>query len=315
MTQIENFKKEVDQGLSKEEKCISSKYFYDQKGDELFVEIMNSPEYYLSRAEMEIWKRQGKDILKSFDLDGKALEIFELGAGDGTKSIELLKVLNGHNYSFRPIDISQNALNLLKEKVESSLPKIRFEGIQGDYFEALESISGDKKKIILFLGSNIGNLDEEQTSIFLGRLSELMSEVDRLIIGFDLKKAKSIVLPAYNDSKGITRDFNLNLLERMNRELGANFNKALFEHAPEYDEESGLAQSFLLSKVDQEVFFKSLNKGFCFKKGEKIHTEISRKYSLAQIETMASRQNLSIVDCFFDTNKYFADIVFKKEKT
>ena len=314
MNYLETFKADVLEGLSAENKSLPSKYFYDKRGDALFVEIMNTPEYYLSRAELEIWRNQSEDILKKLGVNSQPVDVFELGAGDGTKTIELLKVLNGHSYDFKPIDISQNALDILQEKINVVLPWVKVNGIKGEYFAALEEIRSDRKKIILFLGSNIGNLNPAQSENFISRLANLMNIGDKLVIGFDLKKPKHIVLPAYDDAQGFTRDFNLNLLERINNELGGNFNLALFDHKPEYDENSGEARSFLESKVDQKVSIKSLGKDFGFYAGEKIHTEISRKFSLEEIEIVARRQTLQIVETFFDSNRLFTDIIFEKEK-
>ena len=253
MSFAETFRRDVDLGLSQTNKTLSSKYFYDERGDALFVEIMNTPEYYLSRSELEIWKDQSKEILESLDICDNGVDIFELGAGDGTKTVELLKVLNGHNYNFKPIDISQNALDILEKRLKKSIPNIKIEGIKKEYFEALTDIQGVRKKIILFLGSNIGNLTDKQCDKFIKKLWELMGPEDKLVIGFDLKKSASIILPAYNDLQGITKKFNLNLLERINRELGADFNISNFDHQPVYDEESRVAKSYLLSRIKHEV--------------------------------------------------------------
>ncbi len=310
----EEFGRDVNEGLSAVKKSLPSRYFYDKRGDALFVEIMNSEEYYLSRAELEIWKEQSVDILNSIGINSEPVDIYELGAGDGTKTIELLKVLNGHSYHFKPIDISQNALDILERKIKNVLPRVQMMGIKSEYFKALEQIRSKDKKIILFLGSNVGNLTPQQSEEFVGRLSRLMGPTDKLVIGFDLKKSSEIVLPAYNDSKGYTRDFNLNLLERINNELGGNFNLALFDHEPEYDEATGLAQSFLVSRADQDVRIKFLDKTFHFDKGERVHTEISRKFTLEEIQNVAARQNLRIVETFFDSNQFFTDIIFEKER-
>ena len=134
------------------------------------------------------------------------------------------------------------------------------------------------------------------------------------MIGFDIKKSTSIILPAYNDSKGITRDFNLNLLVRINRELEANFILKNFDHQPEYNEKTGIAKSYLRSKVDQNVHITALDKTFSFEKGELIHTENSKKFSLEEINNVAKRHNLKIVERFFDSNHFFTDMVFEKEK-
>ncbi len=314
MSHIESFKRDVDEGLGAKNKHLPSRYFYDKRGDALFVEIMNTPEYYLSRAELEIWTDQSNRILENLQVNSHGVDVFELGAGDGTKTIELLKVLNGHSYDFKPIDISQNALDKLEDKIKATMPQVRVNGIRGEYFQALKEIQSDRKKIILFLGSNIGNLDPAQSEDFIGKLRSLLRTGDKLVIGFDLKKPKSVVLPAYDDSKGFTRDFNLNLLERINNELGGNFNLALFDHSPEYDEDTGVARSYLESKVDQKVYIKAIGKEYSFQKGEKIHTEISRKFTLEEIKRVASRQNLRIVETFFDSNRFFTDIIFEKEE-
>ena len=310
---IETFKRDVDEGLSKKSKTLPSKYFYDKRGDELFVEIMNMPEYYLTNCEFEILSEQSSTIIEAFGFDDEPFELIELGAGDGTKTIELLKRLNHKYVTYKPVDISLNAIEKLEKRLVHELPSLNVDGKQGMYFKVLSELSSDKPKVILFLGSNIGNLIDDQAKSFMQQLSDVMNPGDKILVGFDLKKDASIVLPAYNDPHGFTRDFNLNLLQRINRELGGNFKIDQFGHAPGYDESSGLAYSYIESLTDQNVYIDSLDKTFHFNAGEKIHTEISRKYDEQTIQEIIEGTDLSIHARFSDSQQYFSDIIFKKQ--
>ena len=310
---VNTFAKDIRKGLESSPKFLSSKYFYDDIGDGLFVKITQLPEYYLTNSEMEIFKNQSEKIIKAFKIDSEFFEIYELGAGDGTKTLELLKKLKHSNFTYIPIDISSNALNLLTEKMRNELPEAQIKGRQGEYFEILNTLNGSAKKIILFLGSNIGNLNDREARSFICNLASKMNPGDMFFLGVDLKKSKDIILPAYNDEQGVTRDFNLNLLERINRELGGTFNTDHFTHQPEYDEKAGVAYSYLRSERDQVVHIKSLEKAFNFKAGEKIHTEISRKYDVHILNKIIKGSGLKINKLFYDSRKYFCDVLFEKQ--
>ena len=307
------FSKDVEKGLESDPKFLSSKYFYDAIGDQLFVKIMQLPEYYLTNCELEIFQNQSDEIIRAFEIENETFEIYELGAGDGTKTIELLKAIKDKNFRFVPIDISSDALKNLSEKLENEIPDIQFEGRQGEYFEILNTLKGTDKKIILFLGSNIGNLNDKEARSFICNIASKMNDGDMFFLGVDLKKSKDIILPAYNDSQGITRDFNLNLLERINRELGGNFDTRYFSHQPQYDEEVGVAYSYLQSEKDQEVYIESLDKTFDFRKGERIHTEISRKYDEHILNKIITGSGLKINNLFYDNRKYFCNALFEKQ--
>lgn len=313
---IEQFKKDVDLGLSKDPKHLNSKYFYDDIGDKLFIQIMHAPEYYLTRSEFEIFEEQTQEIINAFGIDKSTyFELIELGAGDGTKTKELLKVLNKESYSFdyMPIDISKDVLNVLEQSLKLELPEINVKTKQGDYFEVLESLkSTNHPKVVLFLGSNLGNLSDERAAEFIYKLGSNLHPNDKLLLGVDLIKSASVVLPAYNDKAGVTREFNLNLLRRMNRELGANFNLEQFEHTPEYTEEEGIAKSFLTSQVEQKVSIASIGKTYHFKAGEKIHTEISRKYSDQVVSHIFNDTDFKQVKKLTDSKGYFADYIFTR---
>jgi len=308
-----SFAKEVDEGLSAPIKRLNSKWFYDEIGNGLFEQIMKTPEYYLTECELEIFVNQSKAMIGSFGVEkGVHFDLYELGAGDGTKTIELLKHLQEFNFTYHPIDISQHAIDALVHRIEKTLPDIKVEGIQGEYFEALNVIKNDHLKIILFLGSNLGNMLDNRANEFLVALSRTMRKGDKLLLGIDLKKSKEIVLPAYNDSFGLTAEFNLNLLRRINRELGGDFKMAQFKHAPVYDEEQGMAMSFLESTCNQSVRIDALNKEFHFKNGESIFMEVSRKYDDGSIAAISINTNLDIAERFYDKRCYYCDLLFVK---
>jgi L-histidine N-alpha-methyltransferase len=309
---IEQFAKDVEEGLSAAEKFLPSQYFYDAAGDALFVKIMSMPVYYLTNAEMEIFDIRTAEIIDALDLDTHHFEIVELGAGDGEKVIKLLGMLRGKNFTYAPIDISSNALNKLQSRLKAIMPWLDFDGQQGEYFEVLDRLGDVGKKVILFLGSNIGNLTDERAHQFMERISASMNPHDKLMVGFDLKKDPEVIEKAYDDPHGHTRAFNINLLRRINRELGGEFEEENFVHRPVYDANSGMALSYLESLKDQEVYIRSLAKNFIFRAGERIHTEVSRKYDLPTIQKIAEHTGLEITKTFYDSRKFFIDVLFEK---
>jgi len=316
---IEQFAKDVDHGLSQTQKKLPSKYFYDKKGDELFVKIMQLPEYYVTRAEMEIFSNQTHKIIQAFQLEQtEYFELIELGAGDGSKTKKLLQALSeeGYQYDYMPIDISKNALDQLEKDLNKALPQVSIKQKHGDYFKILESLKhSHHPKVLLFLGSNIGNMADEDASKFIYHLGENLNAGDKMLIGTDLIKPKAVVLPAYNDKNGITRNFNLNLLHRMNQELDADFNVDAFEHAPEYNEQEGIAKSYLKSLRDQVVTIPATGKSYQFEEDEKIHTEISRKYSDEIMAKILAATDFEIVAKLTDSQEHFADYILNRSVT
>lgn len=312
----EIFINDIHEGLSSDPKTLPSKYFYDKKGDSLFVEIMKLPEYYLTRSELDIFQNKTSTLIDAFDVHPDSyFELIELGAGDGTKTKELLLALDNNNYDFTyfPIDISLNALRLLEQDINTSLPKLNIQTQQGDYFEVLSSLKQSKQpKVILFLGSNIGNMNDEMASKFIYNLGANLQAGDKLLLGVDLIKAPDIVLPAYNDKQGVTAKFNMNLLDRINNELGGNFNLNQFEHQPEYKESEGVAESYIVSTANQTVEIEATGNSYEFSEGEKIHTEISRKYNDQLIEKIITNTDFSLQTKILDSKGYFADYILKR---
>lgn len=316
MTQLEQFIHDVDFGLSKTKKELSSKYFYDARGSELFVQIMNLPEYYLTRSEADIFKNKSMELIELFNIDkNEYVELIELGSGDGTKTKELLKVMDhkGFNFDYLPIDISESSLHSLKEMLNRELPHVLVQIQHGDYFDVLSSLRKRKhKKILFFLGSNLGNYDDQKASQFLYQLGANLHPNDLLVLGLDMIKDKEMVLAAYNDMAGVTRQFNLNLLNRINNQLGGDFNLSCFRHAPEYCSDKGVATSYLQSTTRQSVTIEKTGKSYQFDEDEKIHVEISRKYSDAVLANIIEKTDFSLVGKIMDSDSYFADYVLQR---
>lgn len=309
------FEKDVISGLSAYPKHLSSKFIYDKQGDKLFQDIMAMPEYYLTDCEFNILQHQSANIAEKFNLK-KGFDLIELGAGDGKKTKLLLKHLSDieANFTYLPVDISQNVLDELGNALENELPKVKVELLQGSYFEVLNQLSSynQRQKIILVLGSNIGNLMHKDAIDFLMKIQENMASEDLLFMGFDQKKHPQTILDAYNDPNGITEAFNKNLLARMNRELAADFDLDKFFHWETYDPETGTAKSFLVSEKKQEVRIEKLDLDINFKAWESIHTEISQKYDDETVEWLASKANLSIDRVFESESGYYKNYTFKK---
>ena len=313
--EISNFKKDVLEGLSANPKRLSSKYFYDKKGSHLFQQIMQLEEYYLTNCEFEIFETHREGLLKLFQNANKPFQLIEFGAGDGLKTKLLLETFVNANADFQylPIDISKDILEELSASLEIQFPTLDVQTIHDDYFKGLESLEKQTnyRKVVLFVGANIGNFDKSSAKQFLSEIKKRLSKDDLLLVGFDLKKDPATILAAYNDRRGVTRDFNLNLLIRLNRELGANFDLSKFIHAPIYNPSNGMTESFLVSTETQDVHFKELEETFHFEAWEAIHTEISKKYGLQEIERLAKSVGFSVVEHFFDNKKYFVDTIWK----
>lgn len=318
---IEDFNKkfgqDVIEGLSKKQKSLPSKYFYDAKGDKLFQEIMAMPSYYLTNVEFAIFEKHKAEILKAFLGDEKSFRLVELGAGDGTKTKVLMQYFlsQGVDFTYSPIDISGHVLAQLKDNIQGELPNLKIESLEGDYFDALAELNTNHnmKEVVFFLGSTIGNFERDEVIGFIKKLGGQLNSGDLLFLGVDLMKDPKKILAAYNDEKGITKAFNLNLLSRMNKELGANFNIEEFDHFPTYDPITGETKSYLVSRCEQKVFFAHLNKYIHFKAWEPIYMEISQKFSFNMLEDLAENTDFKIVANFEDLQVDYVNTVWEKK--
>ena len=261
---------------------------------------MHLPEYYLTRSEMEILSGQTRDVADA--LGATPFNLVELGAGDASKSFYLLRELHRRNpeQSYYPIDISENIIGHLQRTLPAKLPGLQVQGLRGEYMDMLKAMDylSARRKVVMFMGSSIGNFTPDEAVKFCRKLREQLQPGDLLLIGFDLRKHPRVILDAYNDRRGITRDFNLNLLTRINRELKADFDINQFDHFPVYDPVSGACKSYLVSRTDQAV---QLGEHIIrFKKDEPLFMEISQKYSLDEIRQLAAAAGFRPVQYFFD---------------
>jgi L-histidine Nalpha-methyltransferase len=315
VTQPNTFAADVLSGLSATPKFLSSKYFYDDEGSRLFQEIMQLPEYYLTRCEYEIFQTQTAAIFAAFAAPQFAFDLIELGAGDGTKTAVLIDhfLTQGADFTYTPIDISQEAIDVLTSKFQHDFPTLRMNAKTGDYFQILETLkaSSQRRKIVMFLGSNIGNFSRVAAVNFFCQLRQVMNPDDRLFVGFDLQKDPRVIVRAYDDAQGVTAQFNLNLLRRINRELGANFVLEQFAHYASYQPSDCAARSFLISRTAQEVEIPALHCSFRFQTWEPIFMEISQKYTLDVIDNVAQESGFQVAHNFFDQRRYFTDSLWK----
>jgi dimethylhistidine N-methyltransferase len=240
--------------------------------------------------------------------------VLELGAGDGSKTVFFLENLSksGKKIKYIPMDISPNILEVNKTNIQKTLPHLEVETVSGDYFHTMEIVKDQTNtKLVLFLGSNIGNYQGEAALKFLQMVYGFLHKGDYLLMGVDLRKNPKTILAAYNDKEGVTKAFNLNLLSRINGELGADFDLGAFDHYPLYDPVAGVAFSYLVSLEDQKV---TLGDGtqFQFRKNELIHTEVSQKYSLGELDVLSSKIGFSDVNHFTDQKGYFSTSLFIK---
>jgi L-histidine N-alpha-methyltransferase len=309
------FYTDVIAGLTSSAKRLNSKYFYDAVGDKLFQDLMNSPEYYPTDCEMEIFTSHTAELAKEITADGDAFDLIELGAGDASKSSHLLSYLidKKANFTYLPIDISANVISYLNVTLPVTLPGIKITGLQGEYFDMLKKAASisNNRKVVMFLGSNVGNMPVTEAEVFCRELRNNLSPGDMVLVGVDLKKNPKTVLAAYNDKGGITEKFNLNLLERINRELQGNFDISQFDHYATYDPESGACKSYLISLSNQEV--KIVGETISFKKDEYIYMEISQKYTVEQINNMAKVAGFKPLNQVFDSKKWFVDAIWMAE--
>jgi dimethylhistidine N-methyltransferase len=328
--ELTQFAEDVLKGLSSSPKTLSSRYFYDDEGSRLFMEIMKLPEYYPTRAEMKIFTEQKAEICEAFTEPGHScpqpgedaaknpgvpIDLIELGAGDGTKTAVLIEHLlaTGVDFQYEPIDISQEANDALETKFKEKFPELRIEPHTGDYFKILGSLKKDngRRKVILFLGSNIGNFLRDNAVAFFRSLRAVMNENDRLFVGFDMQKDPRTIVAAYDDKQGVTAAFNLNLLTRINRELGADFDLTKFSHYAQYRPMECAARSFLISREKQTVTINALNRSFDFDQWEPIFMEISQKYTHAMIDELAGDGGFEIAQEFYNGEDFYIDSLWR----
>ena len=302
---------EVHAGLTATPKRIPCRFFYDEVGSRIFEEICELPEYYLTRAETEILRHRAGAIARCFS---EPVALVELGSGSSTKTRLLIEALLEHcgSLSYIPVDISASMLQTTALQLLDDYKRLEIRAIAAEYQDGLRRLRADvtEAKLVIWLGSSIGNLDRPSAARFMAGLRSGLNASDRLLLGIDLRKDREVLECAYDDSSGVTARFNRNLLERINRELGGHFDPRSFDFRATYDAVRGTVDSHLLSRKDQIVAIGDLNLRVRFGAGEAIHTESSYKYSPQEIESLARSAHLELLEHWLDSENRFSVNLF-----
>jgi len=310
--QHEAFARDVAQGLAAPQKTLPAKYFYDARGSQLYEQICALAEYYPYRAERDILATDAAEIYAAIG----HVPLVEFGPGNAAKTRYLLTAYEraGRPFLYCPVDISRAALEELAQKLLTEYAHLSLRAMHAD-FAGNPGVIGAlhlDKKALAFFGSNLGNFTREESLDFLQRIAVMMGPEDVFLLGIDLKKSPALLVPAYDDAQGVTAEFNLNLLHRMNRELGANFNVQSFAHLALYNEEHGRIEMHLRSRVAQQVTLTRTAQTMHFAAGETIHTENSYKYSVEDIRALGRRAHLALHRTWFDRQHYFLLGLFRR---
>ncbi len=298
----DEFATEVLGGLSRQPRSIPCRFLYDARGSELFEQITELDEYYPTRTEIGLLKRHAGDIAA---LAGPGAAIVEFGSGSSRKT-EILIAALPDLAAYVAIDISPAALAEAADRLCARFRGLNVLTVTGDFNVPLDlpgSITG-ARKLGFFPGSTIGNLDKDEAVAFLQNAAQLLGRDSALLMGVDLKKSESILVPAYNDREGVTAAFNLNLLTRINRELDGSFDPDKFAHEAVYNPDAGRMEIYITSREDQDVTV--LGKSFAFARGERIHTENSHKYAVSEITSMAEAAGWAHARAWVDDDELFS---------
>ncbi len=300
------FAEEVETGLTSVPKTLPCKLFYDSNGSELFEQITRLPEYYPTRVELAILRDHAAEMAHVI---GPGFTVVELGSGTAEKTLTLLQALSRRQIrvNFFPVDISPAALAQARERVESQCTHVSVRPVVADFSEGfafLRDIPG--RKLVLYLGSSIGNFNPPEAIAMLSQIRAQLAPGDALLLGTDLVKGKDLLVAAYNDSQGVTEQFNKNILRRINRELGADFKLDSFQHIAEWNPVASRMEIFLESLRAQTARIGLLNLQVRFARGERIHTENSYKYTLSMVNDMLEPAGFRLECTWFDACKWFA---------
>jgi len=299
-------RRDVRAGLSTEPKELAPKYFYDERGSQLFEQITELPEYYPTRAERSILAERSDEIVSKA---GRPQTLVELGSGSAAKTRHLLSAMRDADclQTYVPVDISEQITHETAEALVGEYPGLVVRGLVCDFEHDLERIpDGEGSRLIAFLGGTIGNLYPAARRDFLTRLAGLMGPHDRLLLGTDLVKARDRLEAAYDDASGVTAEFNKNVLRVLNRELGADFDLDAFEHVALYDAGEARMDIRLRSLEEQTIRVEGLDLDVSFARGEEMRTEISAKFTYERLTEVYAEAGLEISGWFTDTDCDYA---------
>jgi dimethylhistidine N-methyltransferase len=307
----DRFGRDVADGLHAPQKWLPPKYFYDERGNRLYEEICALPEYYLYRSELEIFTTYSAEIHAEI----ANLTLVEFGSGSATKTRHLLRAYEraGRPFLYCPVDISREVLCDAATRLLREYDHIEIQALNADFAGQPEVIEAFQleKKAVAFFGSTLGNLTRADAQEFVRRTAALLGPDDTFLLGIDLKKSPAILIPAYDDPPGVTAAFNLNLLRRINHELGGRFNLDNFRHLVFYNAERGCIEMHLRSRLPQDVPITAIEESIPFRKDETIHTESSYKYNLGEIRNLGHAANLELCRTWFDSRRYFLVALFR----
>ena len=304
-TELPAIAPDVVAGLSASPKWLSPMLFYDAEGSRLFEKITHLPEYYLTRTEHQIFQRHSREILEQAH---PPITLVELGAGTAAKTRVMVRALLARQMraTYFPVDVSASALEVARRNLESEFSRLSVRPIVGDYTEGvpqLRSISG--RKLVLYIGSSIGNFEPREAGALLQKVRRSLHPGDLLLLGTDMVKDPAVLHAAYNDSRGITAAFNLNVLARINRELSGEFDLDSFRHLAFWNPEASRVEMHLESKVAQRVPIRDLEWTVPFHAGERIHTENSYKFTPESITAILDQGGFELVRSWYDRNGWF----------
>ena len=309
----QSLKDAVAEGFKKNPKSIPALFFYDTSGSQFFEQICKLPEYYPTRTEHKILTDNARDIISTV---ADKVELVELGSGSSAKTRVLINAIltNQTHLHYIPTDISTDFLLESSIALKNEYEPLSITAIAAEHSDALRLLpeGGSQPRLFLFLGSNIGNFEPEETINFIGQIRRRMRENDRLLIGFDLEKDHQVLFDAYNDKAGVTAAFNKNLLVRINRELGGDFKLDLFDHYAPFVVEHSRIEMRLISRCAQQVHVEHLGQEFSFEAGEYIHTENSYKYTLEGFGSLCETAGMKIQEYWLDERAWFAVGLFRK---
>lgn len=294
-------------GLSTQPRQLPPKLFYDAAGSQLFDQITETPEYYPTRTERAILREFAGEMVKQA---GNNLTLVELGAGSASKTQVLIQALLRRQLraDFYPVDVSSSALQGALASLNGHFPRLRVSPIVADYTHHLPDLKQlPGRKLVLFLGSTIGNFEPEEAEDFLRNVRGSLQKGDALLIGFDLIKDAQVLDAAYNDAQGVTARFNKNMLVRINRELGGSFDVDSFEHVAFWNKKKSRIEMHLESRYEQTVWIEDLGRGFHFEQGERIHTENSYKFSLRLIRQLLRNGGFKLEKSWTDPQGWFCE--------
>ena len=299
----------VVEGLLSRPKWLPAWLFYDAAGSQLFNQITELPEYYLTRTERAIFARHSDQIIR-MAAEGDALRIVELGAGSADKTRLLLTaaVDRQDTVIYEPVDVSATALDEAQQRIENEIPGVIVSPRVEDYTRGLELDARGigERRLVLYIGSSIGNFEPEEAQRVLSTVRAALEPGDGILLGVDLAKDKATLLAAYNDAAGVTGDFNLNMLTRLNRELGADFDLSAFAHKALWNASQSRIEMHLVSRKSQRVKIPALDLKIDFAQGGSIHTENSYKYRSGQVEELLTHAGFAAVNTWMDEKRQFA---------